>query len=108
MSSTTQRLRRQICSCFFLDSCFPFPPLAVMEFLDRVRALFPGADANYFLDVGDENLAIADLAGLGTIRNYLHNFRGFLIGNKYLDLHLVQKIDGVFRATVKFRVSLLA
>src|ERR1700755_1952729 len=33
--------------------------------LKRVRAAFAGADAHGLLDAGDEDLAVADLAGVG-------------------------------------------
>src|ERR1700731_2055282 len=35
------------------------------HFLNRIQPRFPGPDPNRFLDLGDEDLAIADAAGLG-------------------------------------------
>ena len=39
--------------------------MAIPLFLERVRAGFAGTDAHDLFEVGNENLAVADLAGVG-------------------------------------------
>jgi hypothetical protein len=58
--------------------------------------------------VGDKDLAIADAAGLGCVADGLDDGLRVLVGQNDLDLHLGQKVDNVFGATIEFRVPLLA
>src|SRR5262245_9732134 len=65
---------------------------------NRVGSGLTSADANRFLDGGNEYLAIADATRL---RGLLDRFQGLgqqLVGQHHLDLHLRQEIDHVFRA----------
>src|SRR6185312_6862879 len=75
---------------------------------DRVRAGFAGADADGFLDVEDEYLAVADAPGA---RGFLDGVDGCLqpvVGDDDLDLHFRQEVHDIFCATVEFGVPLLA
>jgi hypothetical protein len=59
--------------------------------------------------VGNEDLAVADLAGLGRLGDGLDGLiqlRRYLIDGD-LDLDLGQKVDDVFGAAVELRVALL-
>src|SRR5262249_24478213 len=97
---------------------FPLPTLprkrgrvgrgkAAPVWLDRIQPGFAGSDANGFLYLGDENLAIANAAGLRGASYGIDRLVDHVIAEHDLDLHLRQKIDDVFRAAIEFRVSLL-
>src|SRR5262249_7069238 len=68
---------------------------------------FPGSNPDRFLDVGDENLPIADPPGLGGATDRLNRFLDHLIGEHNLDFHLGEKIDDILGAAVKLGVALL-
>src|ERR1700740_2529776 len=65
-------------------------------------------DADSLVDVGDENLAIADLAGLGAIHNGVDGPLGQIVGHHHLNLHLGHQVHGVLASAVYLGVSLLA
>jgi hypothetical protein len=78
------------------------------QWSDGVVAGFTGPDADNFLDVGNEDLAITDAAGLGCIANGIYRcFRRFVRENDF-DLHLRQKVNDVLCPAIEFGVALLA
>src|SRR5579871_2226428 len=92
---------------------FMIPPLSPCSRIasaicsDRIRSGFPRADANDLLQVEDEDLAVADLAGP---RGF---FDGFDDGIDQFGLdcdvqpHFRSEIDGVLRAPVQLRMAFL-
>src|ERR1017187_7746528 len=68
---------------------------------------FVRADAQGFLDVGDEDLAVADLASLGGFDNRGDCGVQALIADDHLELYLRQEIHRVFAAPINLRVPLL-
>src|ERR1700710_1096856 len=74
---------------------------------DGVQPGFPGSDTNGFLDIGDEDLAVADAAGLGRAPDRVDGFLDQVVPDHDLDFDLGQKVDDIFRAPVKFGVTLL-
>src|SRR5688500_4459035 len=69
---------------------------------------FAGADADDLLQVENENLAVADLAGIGRALDGLDGLLEQLGLHRGLDLHLGQEIDHVLRAAVELGVAFLA
>src|SRR3569623_746771 len=80
----------------------------VMVLSDSVDAGFPGANADGLLDVGDENLAVADAPGLGCAADGVDGFVHEVVADHNLDFDLRQEVHDVFRAPVQFGVALLA
>src|SRR4029077_5593986 len=76
--------------------------------LDRRVAGFAGANSVNVLEVHDEDLAIADLAGLRSGDDRLDDSVRELVANGNLYLHLRKEIDHVLRATVQLGVAALA
>ena len=76
--------------------------------LKRFFAHFLGADADGFVHRGDEDLAIADLAGARGLDDGGLDARDEVIGEDDLDLDLWQEIDGVLAAAVDFGMAFLA
>src|SRR5438874_8532095 len=60
------------------------------------------------VEVDDEDLAVADLAGLGSGCDGVDGLVDLIRGDSDLDLDLGQEAHGVFGAAVDFRVTLLA
>src|SRR3546814_1352510 len=56
----------------------------------------------------DENLAVADLAGAGGLHHRLDHGVGLVVGDRDLELDLGQEIDHVLGAAVQLGVALLA
>src|SRR5262249_14347263 len=75
---------------------------------DGVAPGFASADANGFLHRRNEDLAIADAAGLGGLLDGLERLGQHLLAKDDLKLNLWQEIDDVFRAAVELGVALLA
>ena len=71
--------------------------------LDGVESGFPRPDPDGFLDVGDENLAVADPPGLGGAADRLDGFFDHVVAEHNLDLHLGEKIHDVFGARDRAR-----
>src|SRR5580698_2250776 len=66
-----------------------------------------GTDADDALDVGDENLAVADLAGLGRLEDGLDHLIGQVAANGHLDPGLGHKIHHIFSAAVQLGMAAL-
>ena len=60
------------------------------------------------LDRGDEDLAVADLAGARCLDDRLDRRLDLVLGDNDFDLDLRQEIDDVFGAAVELGVALLA
>jgi hypothetical protein len=76
--------------------------------LDREVPSFFRPDADGLLNFGNENFAVADLAGARGSHDGFHHAVGDLVGNDDVEFDFGQEIDGVFAATINFRVALLA
>src|SRR6187401_2775086 len=75
---------------------------------ERVAVGLAGTDAQRVIDIDDEDLAVADLAGLGGGRDGLDHLVGAVRRDHDLDLDLGQEVHRVFGATVDLGVALLA
>src|SRR5690606_29693486 len=75
---------------------------------DRIRPGFTGADTDDFLDVGDEDLAVADPPGLGSVANGLDGRIDHIVDDDHLDFDLRQEVDHILRTAIEFRVAFLA
>src|SRR5262245_46673665 len=75
--------------------------------LQRVLAGFAGADADGVGQRRDEDLAVADLAGLGRAHDGVDHPLGVIVIDHDLDLDLGHEVDGVLRAAVHLGVPLL-
>ena len=75
---------------------------------ERFFVGFAGADADGLLDRGDEDLAVADLAGARGLDHGLDGLLDAVVGQHHLDADLGQEIDHVLGAAVKLGMALLA
>src|SRR2546423_13925478 len=75
---------------------------------DGVFVRLAGADAHHLLDRGDEDLAVADLAGLRRLDDRVDAALGVRVLDDDLDLHLRQEVDDILGAAVQLGVALLA
>src|SRR5260221_6287289 len=103
--STTLPLTANSRNSLANDMDFP-PELAVL--LDRGFARFAGANAHYLLDVGDEDLAVADLAGACGLDDRFERALDQRVADDDLNLDLGQEIDHVFGAAIELSMALLA
>src|SRR5947207_891876 len=69
---------------------------------------FAGANANRVGNRINENLAVADLAGLGRFHDDVNDLVAGLVGHHDLNLKLGHKINAIFRAAIGFLLSLLS
>src|SRR5258708_25541852 len=76
--------------------------------LESVRARLAGADAQRLLDGGDEDLAVADLAGMGGLLDGLDGALDLGVVDHDLDLHLGQEAHQVLGAAIDLGLALLA
>jgi hypothetical protein len=74
---------------------------------DGIQTGFSGSDANGFLDIRNENLAVTDAAGLGRAPYRVDRLLDQIVGDHNLDFHLWKKIHDVLCAAIEFGVSLL-
>src|SRR5215813_11928381 len=74
----------------------------------RVGVGLAGADADRVADVGDEDLSVADLPGLGGSRDRIDHLVDAIGRHRHLDLHLRQEVHGVLGAAINFGVAFLA
>jgi hypothetical protein len=75
--------------------------------LNCLRSCFSSPNTNNLLDRRDENLAVADFSGARSAHDSV-DLRCFFIGNQNLNFYFGQKIDNVFGAAVKLRMSFSA
>src|SRR5579883_365568 len=76
--------------------------------LERVGAAFTGADADRLLDRRDEDLAVADLAGVRRLLDRLDRALDLAVLDHDLDLHLGQEAHQVLGAAIDLGLALLA
>src|SRR5690606_31879805 len=76
--------------------------------LDRVGIGFAGTDADGLLQIDDEDLADADLAGIGGLADGFDHAVKLIVGNGHVDFYLGQKVDDIFRTAIQLGVPLLA
>src|SRR5229473_2255438 len=74
---------------------------------DGIQPGFPCSDPNGLLDVGNEDLAVADTPGLGRTPDCVDRPLDQVIPDHDLDLDLGQKVHDVFRAAIEFGVAFL-
>ena len=72
---------------------------------EGVLVLLARANADCRLDVGDEDLAVADLTGSGRRDDCVDHFVDKLGVDRDLDLQLRQKTDRVFRPSINLGVT---
>src|SRR5680860_41710 len=77
-------------------------------FLKCVRAGFTGANADGLFDMADENLAVADLVGLGGLDDGLDGGVNLVIVQNHINLNFGQEIDNVFSAAIQLGMAFLA
>src|SRR5580658_8459643 len=75
--------------------------------LDRIRAAFAGTNPDRFLDARDEDLAIADAAGMGRLLDRLDGPLDHRIFHDDFDLHLREEVDDVLSAAIELGVAFL-
>src|ERR1700693_927034 len=75
--------------------------------LERGVVRFAGADADHALDLRDEDLAVADLAGLGGLEDRLDHLLGQVAAHGDLDARLGDKVDHVLGAAIQLGMSAL-
>jgi hypothetical protein len=76
--------------------------------LNRVGPGFASSDSDGLFDRTYENLAVANSTGPRRLLNGFDSPFYLIVLQDDLDLYLGKKIDDVFRATVEFRMALLA
>src|SRR5512145_2377004 len=86
-----------------INSFFMWSPLG----LQRFGADFAGADADRLLERKHEDLAVADLAGVGRFLDRLDHLLQQVVLDRHLDLDLGQEVDDVLRAPVQLGVAFL-
>ena len=67
---------------------------------DGVHATFAGADSNGFFNAGNENLAVADPAGLGRRSDCFNGLVDKVVAQDDFNLHLWQEVDNIFSAAL--------
>src|SRR5712664_2193307 len=67
----------------------------------------PGADADDLLNRGDEDLAVADLAGAGRFDDRFDRPIREFVRHHHLDLHLGQEVHHVLRPAIELGMTLL-
>src|SRR5829696_2124085 len=75
---------------------------------DRVGAFLTGADADQSIDVGDPDLAVADLASGGRTDDRVHHGVDLTVVDDDLDGNLGNEVDLVLRTSVRLGVATLA
>src|ERR1700733_3333570 len=66
-----------------------------------------GADADHAIDIGNENLAVADLAGLGGLHHRFHDLVHELGAHRDFDARLRHEINDVLGPAVEFGMAAL-
>src|SRR3954469_24111055 len=72
---------------------------------ERRRIGLAGADADDFFERHDEDLAVADLAGIGGLLDRLDHLLEHFVLDRGLDLDLRQEINHVLRAAVALGIG---
>src|SRR6476646_5971117 len=88
-SQTKSGCRGSLISCSWITKC------GIAPGLDSVQPGFAGPDADGFLDVGDEDFAVADASGLGRAADRIDRFLDQIITDHDLDFDLGEEVDDV-------------
>jgi len=75
--------------------------------LDRVGSALAGADTHRFFERKNEDLSVADLAGIRSTHDRLDDLVDDVRGHDDLELDLRQEVHDVLGATIKFGMALL-
>src|SRR3981189_708320 len=75
---------------------------------DSVQPGFAGSDPDRFLDIGNEDFAVADAPGLGGPADRVDRFLDEILADHDLDFDLGGEVHDVFRAPIEFGVPLLS
>src|ERR1700761_6872976 len=81
--------------------------LAQSAQLYGIQSGLAGADANGLLDIGHEDLAVADPSRLGGAPDRIDRALDQVVADHDLDFHLGQEVDDVFGAAIEFGMALL-
>ena len=81
--------------------------LFILISLERFRAGLAGADADHLFEIENENLAVADLAGVRGFFDCLNDLLEQLGLDGGFDFDFGQEVDHVLRAPVELGVSFL-
>src|SRR5262245_52818450 len=76
--------------------------------LQRVAVGLARANAHGAVDAGDENLAVADLSGLGRVGDHLDDLVDLVVVDRDVDPDLGQEVHRVLGAAINLLVALLA
>src|SRR5204862_4700651 len=76
--------------------------------LQRAFAAFVVADANRFVDAGEKNFAVADVAGAGGGDDGFDRFIDHGVGEDDFEFYFGDQIDAVFASAIELGVALLA
>src|ERR1700744_2936688 len=66
------------------------------------------SDPDSLFNIRDEDFSVTDPPGLGGATDRLDGFFDHVVAEHNLDLHLREKIDNIFSATIELGVALLA
>lgn len=75
--------------------------------LDGVLAGLSGADPDHVVKRMDKDLSVPNLAGLGVLKDDVQRGLELVVWHDHLELDLGDKVHGVFRSAVHFRVPFL-
>src|SRR5829696_5540301 len=89
------------------DPAEPTEPTVLSARLDRVGPHLARPDADDLTDVGDPDLAVADLAGAGSLDDRVDHALNLVVGDHDLDLHLRNEVHLVLGASVDLGVAAL-
>ncbi len=76
--------------------------------LQRVFAAFASADADSVFQIGDKQLAVADLTRLSGLQNRVDHGLQVIVRADDFDLDLGNKVDRVLGSSIDLRVAFLA
>lgn len=76
--------------------------------LEGFDAAFAGADAEDFVDLVDEDFAVADFACFGGVEEGLEDGGEEVVGDDDFEFGFWDEVDGVFAASIDFGVAALA
>src|SRR5208282_949425 len=102
----------RVVSAFLQDRLSPRSTVSKIDmgaslFSDGALPGFTRANTNDIDQIGDEHLAVANLARLGVSQDQIEHQLKFGVGNDHLDLKLGNEVHLVLRATIHFQMALL-
>ena len=75
--------------------------------LQSFAAAFAGPNADDFGQIGDKNLAIADVSGSGNFSDFLNGLPRVVIADDEFELHFRQEVYGILSTSIDFFVPSL-